>query len=141
MKTKLHMRFPAALTTTPVTYELIRIFDLKLNILKANIDFNLIGTILYDVEGNPKNIADAVEYLREKGLTVNLIPSTITIDEEQCTDCGLCTSVCGVEALTICAPDWKLNFDPDLCIGCNHCIPVCPSRVIRALMPESDDQT
>jgi ferredoxin len=136
MKTKLHMRFPAALTTTPVTYELIRTFDLKLNILKANIDFNLIGTILYDVEGSSKNIADALAYLEAEGLEIDLIPSVITIDEKRCTDCGLCTSVCGIKALTIAAPDWKLNFDSGKCIGCNHCIPVCPTRAISGLMPE-----
>ena len=138
MKTKLFMQFPAALTTTPVTYELVKNFDLKPNILKANIDFNLVGTILYDLEGSSQNIADAVAYLEKLGLTVSLIPTTITIDEKRCTDCGLCTSVCGVDALTIAAPDWKLQFDEMKCVGCNHCIPVCPSRAIAGLMPGSE---
>lgn len=136
MKTKLYMRFPAALTNTPVTYELIKHFDLKLNILKANIDFNLMGSILYDIEGPSKAIADALAYLQDLGLNAELIPSVITIDENRCTDCGLCTSVCGIKALTIGAPDWKLSFDPAKCVGCNHCIPVCPSRAISGLVPE-----
>lgn len=137
MKTKLHMRFPAALTNTPVTYELIRTYDLKLNILKANIDFNLIGTILYDVEGSSKNIADALKFLEAEGLEVDLIPSIITINETRCTDCGLCTSVCGIRALTISEPEWKLNFDASKCIGCSHCISVCPTRAISGLFPET----
>ena len=138
MKTKLFMTFPAALTTTPVTYELVKQFDLKPNILKANIDFNMVGTILYDLEGAASDIQEAVAYLEGLGLSVSMSSTTITIDEKRCTDCGLCTSVCGVDALTIRAPEWQLHFDEVKCIGCNHCIPVCPVRAICGRLPGSE---
>jgi ferredoxin len=136
MKTKLFMQFPTKLTDTPVTYELIKRFDLKVNILKANIDFNMVGTMLYDLEGSAKAIAESVSYLKNLGLDAKLVSTVITIDENRCTDCGLCTSVCGIKALTIGNPDWKLSYDTDKCVGCNHCIPVCPSRAITGLVPE-----
>lgn len=135
MKTKLLLKFPASLTNTPITYDLIKAHDLKLNILKANIDFNLVGTLLFDVEGESKNIADAIKNLEDKGIYVDLLSSTICIDEGKCNECGLCTSVCLVKALSIKSPEFDLKFDSSKCVGCNHCIEVCPSRAISVLAP------
>lgn len=130
MRTKLHLKFPSELTNTPLTYDLIKKFNLKLNILKAEIDFNLIGNILFDVDGKSTDIAKAIEYLEQNNIESDLIPTTILINEEKCNECGLCTSVCKIKALTINEPHWELKFDSNKCVGCNHCIEVCPSRAI-----------
>jgi MinD superfamily P-loop ATPase len=130
MKTKLFMKFPPNVTNTPVTYQLVKKFDLKFNILKAEIDFNLVGIILYDIEGEAGNISDAMDYVRSLGIECDMAPSGIVISNTLCTDCGLCTSVCAINALSISGPDWKLNYDAGKCIGCNQCIPVCPTRAI-----------
>ena len=53
MITKLQITFPANLTNTPLTYRLIKEFDLMVNILKADIDFNNVGHILYEIKGHP----------------------------------------------------------------------------------------
>jgi ferredoxin len=54
----------------------------------------------------------------------------ILINKETCNDCGLCTSVCKINALNISPPNWELNFDFNKCVGCNNCIEVCPTRSI-----------
>ncbi|MCK5764000.1 MAG: 4Fe-4S binding protein [Clostridiales bacterium] len=131
MKTKLKITFPASLTDTPLTYLLIKKFDLKVNILKADIDFNNVGHILYEFTGDQDKIQSTIEYIKSLGIACESIKSTIKIDENLCTDCGLCTSVCFSKSLSIGAPDWTLSFDTDKCIGCNHCIPFCPSRAIK----------
>ena len=130
MITKLQITFPANLTNTPLTYRLIKEFDLMVNILKADIDFNNVGHILYEIKGDRKIIESIVDELEDIGLICHLIRSTIEISNEKCTNCGVCTSICLNEALVIGEPDWELNFNPDLCIGCNHCISICPSQAI-----------
>ncbi|BEP29635.1 NIL domain-containing protein [Helicovermis profundi] len=130
MKTKLHLKFPAELTGSPITYDLIKKFDLKLNILKAEIDYNLVGNILFEIDGKSSNIASAIEYLENRNIESDLIPTTILIDKEKCNECGLCTSVCKIKALSISPPNWNLEFNSNKCVGCNHCIEVCPTRAI-----------
>lgn len=130
MITKLQITFPANLTNTPLTYRLIKEFDLKVNILKADIDFNNVGHILYEIKGDREIIESIIDELEDIGLTCHLIRSTIEIDSGKCTNCGVCTSICLKDALVIGEPHWELNFEPDLCIGCNHCISVCPSQAI-----------
>ena len=130
MKSKLLLTFPSDLTMSPITYDLIKKYDLKLNILKANIDFNMVGTLGFDVDGNSMSIAAAIEYLEGLGIIVDLLSNSISIDEKRCNQCGLCTSVCRVKALTINGPDFDLKFDGSRCVSCNHCVSVCPTRSI-----------
>jgi MinD superfamily P-loop ATPase len=51
------------------------------------------------------------------------------IDEEKCTQCGLCQDVCHVAAIT----DFKV--DPVSCEGCGFCFHICPAEAI--IMKES----
>jgi len=51
------------------------------------------------------------------------------IDEEKCTQCGLCQDVCHVAAIT----DFKI--DPVSCEGCGFCFHICPAEAI--IMKES----
>jgi ferredoxin len=132
MKRKLEITFPPELTNAPVTYELIKKFDLHINILRASIDFNNIGHILYEIDGTQNSIETAVTSLKAMGIHVRIIESSIVIDREKCTDCGLCTSVCFSDALKIGMPDWRLSFIPERCTACNHCLSVCPTRAISA---------
>ncbi len=131
MKTKLAINFSEKLTTTPLTYRLVKEFDLKVNILKANIDFNHNGHILYEIIGSKEQIEATLQELSTLDLTYRLVDSTIKIDRDICTDCGLCTSVCLSDALTIGEPDWELDFNTENCVGCNNCILVCPSQAIK----------
>ena len=131
MKTKLRINFPQKLTNTPLTYQLIKEFDLKVNILKASIDFNHNGHILYEITGEKDQIEYTLQELKKLELTCELVDSTISIDKDICTDCGLCSSVCLAGALVIGEPDWELQFKTENCVGCNHCIEVCPSQAIK----------
>jgi len=47
------------------------------------------------------------------------------IDEERCTQCGLCQEVCRFEAIE----DFKV--DPVSCEGCSFCYQVCPEEAIN----------
>ena len=49
---------------------------------------------------------------------------TAYIDEERCTQCGLCEDVCRFEAIR------DLHVDPLSCEGCGFCAQVCPADAI-----------
>jgi len=46
------------------------------------------------------------------------------IDEEKCTQCGLCQDVCRFDAIN------DFNVDPISCEGCGFCFQICPDEAI-----------
>lgn len=69
------------------------------------------------------------------------IEADIRIDDERCTGCGLCVSVCKDFSLEL-ANGKVRKSDNALfgCIGCGHCMAICPSGAIeitgRTLSPD-----
>lgn len=134
MRTKMILRFPNHLTNNPITYDLIKKFDLRLNILKADVNYKLEGYLVFDIDGGSSQIAGALEYLESVGVDADLITNTIEINKDACVNCGLCTSACSVRALHMNRQDWSLEFTEERCVGCNRCIDVCPTRSITNAM-------
>lgn len=69
----------------------------------------------------------------------------ITIDENRCKGCGLCTTVCPHDLLAIAG---KLNGmgypvvqfgDAERCIGCAICARICPDVAIMVYREEQGD--
>jgi len=58
--------------------------------------------------------------------------TVVSIDEDFCSKCGLCVSVCKSEAITIKedGEDKKIAVDKVKCKGCGLCIATCPSEAI-----------
>ena len=100
MTTKVILYFPSDATDKAVTYDLVKRYDLRINILRA--------------------------YLERNGGTVSPVASKIAYDRDRCIDCGNCALACFPQALTIGAPDWRLHFDPERCIACKLCLKSCP---------------
>lgn len=131
MQTKLMLKFGPETVNHPAVYELIKTFDLHINILKASINYNMKGELLMDVEGDSDRITAAMAFLEGLGIQADFVLKSIRIDEEKCVHCGLCTSVCSSRALFL-GTDGRLNFEQNRCVGCNLCIKACPSRAISA---------
>jgi len=130
MKSKLLITFPNSTGDKPIVYNLIKKYDLELNIIKASFDFNFQGTLFVEVDGRSEDIAKALEFIESEGVVADFISSTISVDEKECVECGVCTSACQSQALTL-TEDQSLLFHNNRCVGCNLCIKVCPSRAIR----------
>ncbi|MBI5805301.1 4Fe-4S binding protein [candidate division TA06 bacterium] len=52
----------------------------------------------------------------------------ITIQQQTCGQCGLCSGMCPVQALALHA--WGLEVDNKKCTGCGQCVTVCPTGAL-----------
>jgi ABC-type methionine transport system ATPase subunit len=66
---RFHLTFPEHLIDEPVIHELGRRFDVVTNIRGANVDERFAWVIL-EIGGSQGQVADAVAWLTEKGITV-----------------------------------------------------------------------
>jgi Fe-S-cluster-containing hydrogenase component 2 len=54
----------------------------------------------------------------------------IVCDEEKCTGCGICATVCPAKAIEV---DGTPQFNDELCIQCFCCIELCPNGALKAI--------
>ena len=127
---KIVLIFPAYLAEKPITYHLIKDFDLVLNILRAKVTPNSEGRLVIELTGDEKKIDDGLEYMRSQNVIVEEMAREIVIDEESCMHCGVCMSVCTTGALSIGHSDFKLQFNKDKCVLCGQCVDICPVDAI-----------
>lgn len=130
MKIKVYMTFPANKITAPVTYYLVRDFDLQINILHADIGLNKVGKLIVDVEGEEANIEGGLKFVEEQGITYKLFSKSIIWQEDKCVHCGACTAVCPSGALQMDKQDWTLTFEKEKCMICELCVKACPLKVM-----------
>jgi ferredoxin len=126
---RLDLRFPPNRATRPVTYHLVKDYDLTPNILRARIEPGQQGRLLLEVTGTKDAIDSAVAFLAKEGIEVDAAASDIVLDEDRCVVCGLCTSLCKPQALSLDA-EGRLLFDKDKCVYCEACVVACPRRAI-----------
>ncbi len=130
MKRKYVLTFPPKIVTQPITYHLVKDFDLVVNILRAQIEEGETGRLVLEVEGTKKQIEEGLAFLKSQGVIVQSIARDITLNEEECVVCGLCTGVCPTRALRL-DKNWELVFDKEKCVLCENCVRACPVRVIE----------
>ncbi|HZK02875.1 MAG TPA: NIL domain-containing protein [Bacteroidaceae bacterium] len=131
MVKKLILTFPGESIERPFTYELIKKFDIRINILKANIEAGKTGKLLVEFDADVESINKAIEYLEANGVDISLLSSKISYNSTLCINCGACAAACPPHALTITSPDWKLVFDKDKCIMCKLCLTSCPLNLFK----------
>lgn len=132
MKKLLLLSFPPSITGEPVTYTLIKKYDLKINILRASIDDNIEGSLFLEAEGLEEKMDSSIEYLKSKGIGVKIIKNLMKIDEDLCVNCGVCIAICEVDAFTM-DENWNVSFDKGKCLDCKLCIKACPTRAIISI--------
>ena len=124
---KLMLIFPKDITTRPLSYHLVKDYDLVFNIFKAQIDYDEKGELAIEVTGTEENIEKGIKFLEDEGVEVTLLSKSIMHDEDLCVNCGLCTSVCPTSALSMNEQD-MLEFDRERCVACQMCVTTCPMR-------------
>jgi ferredoxin len=130
MTAKVLVYFPAEKITTPITYNLVKDFDLMINILHADIQPNKTGKLVVDITGRKADLEKGLAFIRDQGLEYKLFTKKIIWSEERCVHCGACTAVCPSGALAMDRETWSLTFDPEKCLICEFCVKACPLDVM-----------
>ena len=123
------MKFPPDSADKALTYKLIKDFDIKFSILKAEVRPGRTGSLLLELEALPENMQEGIEYLTANGVNCESLGKKIKFEAAKCINCGNCTGVCFTGALTMDREKWKLNFEPELCVVCELCVPACPMNL------------
>jgi ferredoxin len=130
-KDRFIMRFPPRTTSRPLTYELIRDYDIKINILKGVITSGKEGRLLVEWEAEEEKFNKGLELLEKEGVEIRPISEQIRLDIDSCVHCGACTAVCFSGALDFDRDTWQLKFMPENCVACGLCAKACPLRLFE----------
>ena len=133
-KRRVVLTFPNNLLDKPITYHLIKDYDLIVNILNAKITPKEEGVMALEIEGESKNLDEGIKFLKSSGLNIQSLIEDIKWDENKCIHCTGCVSVCPTQAFTIQRDTMKLIFDKDKCIACGLCVKVCPYRAMEIVV-------
>ncbi|NLD45719.1 MAG: 4Fe-4S binding protein [Clostridiaceae bacterium] len=133
-KIKVSLYYPASEVTKPITYHLIKDFDLQVNILHADISLNKEGKLVIDITGTERNIEAGLKFIQEQGVRYKIFTKTLIWQEDSCVHCGACTAVCPSGALQMDKQSWCLTFDKEKCMVCELCVKSCPLNVMCVSM-------
>jgi len=131
IKKRYVLNFPPDSGDKPFSYHLVKDYDIRINILKAEVYPGKRGSLLLELQGKKENIEHGVEYLKRQNIICESLEKRIHFQEEKCIDCGNCTAVCFAGALTMNRKTWKLEFDKSQCVVCELCIPACPLHLFE----------
>ncbi len=123
---RLSLSFPPHLIEQPVTYELIKEYGLKVNILSARITPREQGRLVVEVSGSRKDLKAGLDFVRNLGVEVEPLAQDVRWHEDRCVQCSACTSICPTGALHVSRPEMAVGFNRDKCIACELCVPTCP---------------
>ena len=125
------LHFPSRLVDQPIVYRLIKDFDLKFNIMKASVIPDEEGLIVLELSGEQANYDRGIEYLTKAGVRIQSLGQNILRNEERCTHCGACITICPTYAFELDPATRQVTFFDDKCIACGLCIKACPPRAME----------
>lgn len=133
-KRKIVLTFPHELVTKPITYHLIKDYDLVINILRANVTPKEQGVLVLELLGEGKNLEQGINYLKTTGVTIQSLIEDIKWDERKCIHCTECVTVCPTGAFELDRSTMKIVFNRDTCIACGLCVSLCPYHAMEIII-------
>lgn len=128
---KIILHFPKRLVDRPIVYHLIKDFNLEFNILKASVTPEQEGLLVMELKGKQEDYDKGIHYLTENGVIIESLSQNVIRNEERCTHCGACVTVCPVGAFELDTTSRRIKFHTTKCIACGLCIKACPPRAME----------
>ena len=125
------LHFPRRLVDRPIVYRLIKDYDLEFNILKASVTPDEEGLMVIELRGEQDNYDKGISYLTKNGVRIQSLSQDVTRNEERCTHCGACITICPTSAFQLEPSTRQVNFDNEKCLACALCITACPPRAME----------
>lgn len=131
-KKKVIFSFPPSLVEEPITYILVKDYDLQVNILRATVRPRDRGRMVVELKGKKDNLNRAFEYLEDAGIQVDALVQEMRYTPESCVSCTACVPMCPTGALAVDGQSRELVFDHKKCIICEACIPSCSYNALES---------
>lgn len=125
------LHFPKRLVDRPIVSRLVKDYDLDFNILKASVTPEEEGLLVLEITGKRDDYDRGIEYLTKAGVKIQSLSQDVTRNEERCTHCGSCVTVCPADAFQLVPSTKKVLFQNEKCIACGICIKTCPPRAME----------
>ena len=130
-KKRIVLTFPPNLLEQPITYHLVKDYDLMINILSAKVTPREEGKLVMEISGKKKLVDEGLQYLSNLGVNIQPLAKDIAWYKEKCTHCTACITICPSGALALDRKEMLISFTKDKCIACELCIPACPYKAIE----------
>jgi ferredoxin len=125
------LHFPRRLVDRPIVYRLIKDYNLEFNILKASVTPDEEGLMVIELSGEQTEYDEGIKYLTETGVRIQALSQDIIRNEERCTHCGVCITICPTGAFELEPLTRRVRFYDDKCLACGLCIKACPPRAME----------
>jgi ferredoxin len=124
------LTFPPSLVSQPITYHLVKDYDLKFNIMRGVVTPDEEGRLVIELSGTKNSLEDGVQYLKGQGINIESLAHDIKWHENKCTHCTACIPACPTEAMSVNRETMEVSFDKEKCIACELCISICPFKAL-----------
>ena len=130
---KVVLHFPRRLVEQPVIYRLVKDYNLEFNILKASItpEPEEEGLMVLALKGEQDEYDRGINFLLKSGIRIESLSQDVTRNEERCTHCGACITICPPGAFEIDPQTREVKFNNEKCVACGLCIKACPPRAME----------
>ena len=128
---KIVLHFPKRTADRPIVYRLIKDYNLEFNILKASITPDEEGLMVLELNGERNDYDRGIKYLTENGVKIQSLSQDVIRNEERCTHCGACVTLCPTSAFMVNHATMEVNFYDEKCVACEQCINFCPPRAME----------
>jgi ferredoxin len=125
------LHFPRRLVERPIVSRLVKDYNLDFNILKASVTPEEEGLLILELSGKQSDYDKGIRYLTETGVRIQALSQDVTRNEERCTHCGACITICPTGAFELEPLTRRVNFYNEKCLACELCIKACPPRAME----------
>jgi ferredoxin len=125
------LHFPKRLVDRPIVCRLVKDYELEFNILKALVTPEEEGLLVLELSGEQKAYDKGIRYLTETGVRIQSLSQDVLRNEERCTHCGACITICPSGAFELDLLTRRVNFYDEKCVACGLCIKACPPRAME----------
>jgi len=113
LKKRIVLTFPSSLVSQPITYHLVKDYDLKFNIMRGLVTPDEEGRLVLELSGNKNSLNEGVEYLKNQGINVESLAHDIKWHENKCTHCTACIPACPTQAMSVNRDTMEVSFDKE----------------------------
>lgn len=125
------LHFPKRVLDRPIVSRLVKDYNLDFNILKASVTPDEEGLMVLELIGKREDFDKGVKYLAEAGVKIQSLTQDVSRNEERCTHCGACLTICPTRAFVLEPATRKVKFSGEKCLACGVCIKACPPRAME----------